>query len=570
MLNKFRYIRIIHRLKAFYRRHLIFHSIFGRVIFIITLLSLFLFLSFGFIFRSVYKNHLNTVITQNGNNIGSVVEGALYRSMLMNDKQQLQNTLDLIKTMPGIDEVSLYNSKDELAYASFSYKSSVKGDAECKHCHENLREMFPLKEKAYRIINEYSACNASAKSNAKPFRQLMIRSPILNDRTCSVSSCHAHNETQEVLGSLIIKMPLKNIDTAVARSSKRFFIMAAISTVLLVLILIVFTRRKIKHPLNAIVTASEAVAAGNTDMRLEITPDLLNDMRTVSMAFNNMLDKLSNANQELKNWSDHLEDMVRKKSDELTKMQGEMIHVEKMASLGKLSSSVAHEINNPLTSVLTFTKIVHKQLEKQNHAELNLSVIKYLNIIESETKRCGDIVKGLLDFSRKDRQNFEVKHLHDILTYTHHLLDHQMRVSDIEFRMDFSAECDLVFCNDNQLKQACVAILVNACDAVSGPGAITIRTENPDENHVKFSISDTGNGISEEDMKHIFEPFFSSKEKTDSLGLGLAIVHGIVQNHKGKIIISSEIMKGTTVSVTLPLNKNQHTANDKEHYDTDC
>ncbi len=546
------------RLLGFYRKHLKFHSsIFGRVILIITLLSVFLFLSFGIIFKTVYEDIFNTIIIQNGNNIGSVVEGALYRSMLKNDKTQLQNTLDLIKNMPGIDEVSLYDSKDELAYTSFSYNTSVKGETECKLCHPNIREMFPLKEKAYHIINEMNECNKFVKNKNGHFRQLMIRSPILNDRTCYVSACHAHTETQEVLGSLIIKMPLHDIDMAVSRSSGNFFILAALSTFLLVFILIIFTRKKIKAPLNAIVSASEAVAAGNQDMRLEIRPGLLDDMRTVSQAFNNMLDSLKRANEELLNWSEQLEYKIQKKSDELSKIHNELIHVEKMASLGKLSSSVAHEINNPLTGVLTFTKLVHKQLAKQDmNPESRESMLKYLTIIENETKRCGNIVKGLLSFSRKEQQNFEPAPLHEILDYVFQLMEYQMKTINIKLIKDFKATSDTVLCNANHLKQACVAVLVNAGEAISGTGKIVIETENPDAGHIRFSISDTGSGIADEDMKHIFEPFFTSKNKPQSVGLGLAVVHGIVQNHQGKIDVVTTIDKGTTFSIVLPLCKN--------------
>ena len=417
-----------------------------------------------------------------------------------------------------------------------------------------MQDMFPQNEKSYRIIDEVSACSMTASGNGH--RQLLIRSPIFNEKSCYTAACHAHSESEEVLGSLIIKIPLADIDMAVSKSSREFFILAAISTFLLVLILIFFTRKNIKQPLNAIIVASEAVAKGNKEMRLEIKPNLLNDMRMVSLAFNNMLDNLSKANKELQNWSQQLEYKVQKKSEELSEIQNELIHVERIASLGKLSSSVAHEINNPLSGVLTYTKLVHKLLKRpvvdQTSRE---SMLKYLTIIESETKRCGDIVKGLLDFSRKDQQNFENKHLHAILKDTYNLMAHQMKMADIHFYTDFSASSDLIYCNENQIKQACVAILVNACEAISGNGEITIKSSLQDTDHIKFDISDNGAGISTENMNHIFEPFFSAKEKTNSIGLGLAIVHGIVQSHKGKIEIVSEVGKGTTLSIILPLAK---------------
>jgi two-component system, NtrC family, sensor kinase len=539
----------------FYNKYLRFRSsIYSRVIFIITVLAIFLFLSFGLIFRSVYQKYLSTVIRQNGNNIGSMVEGALYYSMLQNDKSTLQSTLDIINTMPGIDEVNMYDHDDSLVYSSFPLDTIAQSNPNCKSCHPEIRSMFPLKEKSYRIIDEQSACKMSA--NKKGHRQLLIRSPIYNESSCYLSSCHAHQESDEVLGSLIIKVPLQDLDLAVVKSSRNFFLFATITTLLLVSFLILFTRKNIKNPLKAIINASEAVAKGDRSMRLEIRPDLVDDMRMVSIAFNNMLDNLNLANKELENWSHQLEYKVQKKSEELSDIQNELIHVERIASLGKLSSSVAHEINNPLSGVLTYTKLVHKNLSKlEIDDKAKESMLKYLKVIESETKRCGDIVKGLLDFSRKDQENLENKSLHKILKDTYNLMSHQMKMADINFYTNFTAHSDLIYCSENQIKQACVAILVNSSEAVAENGEILIKTLNPDEDHVRLEISDNGVGINPADMPHIFEPFFSAKQKESGIGLGLAIVHGIVQSHKGKIEIESEPGKGTTLSIILQLVK---------------
>jgi len=550
---------------GFYRKYLRFRSsIFSRVIYIIATLSLILFLSFGLIFKSVYEEYLNTVIRQNGNNIGSMVEGALYYSMLKNDKSSLQSTLDIINTMPGIDEANMYDKNDRLVYSSFVFDTAAQSNPDCKACHVSINDLFPGTEKSYRIIDKVSAC--SMTTSGEGHRQLLIWSPIFNEKSCYVSACHAHTSSEKMLGSFIIKIPLQDLDTAVFYSSRNFFLMAAITTILLVSFLIMFTRKKIKMPLNALISASEAVAKGDKSTRLEITPNLLDDMRMVSVAFNNMLDNLNLANKELENWSHQLEYKVQRKSEELSEIQNELIHVERIASLGKLSSSVAHEINNPLSGVLTYTKLVHKQLSKLDMDERTKeSMLKYLTVIENETKRCGDIVKGLLDFSRKDQQNFENKHLHQILKDTYLLLSHQMKMADINFYNDFTATEDLIHCSENQIKQACVAIIVNASEAVVENGEILMKTVNPDPNHIKITISDNGVGIAAADISHIFEPFFSAKQKASGIGLGLAIVHGIVQSHNGKIEIDSEPGKGTTLSIILPLAINKDPENDKKN-----
>ncbi len=543
--------------KAIFTKYVKFRSsIYGRVVMVITILSIFLFVSFSLIFRSVNEQYLNTVIRQSGNNIGSIVEGALYHSMLENDKSSLQSTLDVINTLPGIDEVNMYDSDDNLVYSSIPTDTiNSHGNPNCTSCHANIRSMFSGKGKSYRIISTDSDCKMAHNDSSS--RHLLIRSPIMNEKSCYTSSCHAHKATDTLLGSLVIKIPLKNLDAAVTKSSTEFFLLAIFTTLSLASVLIFFTRKRIKDPLNALIKVSIAVANGDKSTRVDIEPNQLDDMRMVSKAFNDMLDNLQSATDELKNWSQQLEYKVQKKSEELGAAQNELMHVERLASLGKLSSSVAHEINNPLSGILIYTKLLSKQMSNPELYVLKKdSMLKHLKMIENETKRCGDIVKGLLDFSRKDQDDFEQKHLHEILQETYDLMTHPIKIANISFLTDFSAVSDLIYCSPNQIKQACVAIIVNASEAVLENGEILIRTKNPDEDSINFEISDNGLGIAAEDIPHIFEPFFSTKQNASGIGLGLAIVHGIVQNHKGKIQVKSDVGSGTTISVTIPLIKN--------------
>jgi two-component system NtrC family sensor kinase len=132
-------------------------------------------------------------------------------------------------------------------------------------------------------------------------------------------------------------------------------------------------------------------------------------------------------------------------------------------------------------------------------------------------------------------------------------MSHPMKVANVSFLADFGARADMINCSPNQIKQICIAMLVNASEAVGEHGEVVIRTHNPDEDHVRIEITDNGVGIPEEDIPHIFEPFFSTKQKESGIGLGLAIVHGIVQSHKGKTDVKSVVGKETTVAITLPL-----------------
>ncbi len=527
-------------------------SIYGRVVLIITVSSVFLFVSFGVVFRSVNENYIQSVISENGNNIGHLVESTLYKAMMENNQSSLQDILDQINLMSGIDNVSMYDNHNRLAYTSIINGVGNKSDPDCIRCHQNLDQLFSAEDKSYRIVDADSECIMNPQGGN--FRNLLIKSPILNNPTCSTAECHAHRPEEKVLGSLIIKMPLQGLDSALKQSTTDYFLMAALLTALLILFLIFFTNKKIKSPLNEIVLASEAVTRGDKSKRLQIKPNQLSDLRLVSYAFNEMLDNLQAANLELENWSQQLEYKVQKKSEELGQIQNELINIERIASLGRLSLSVAHEINNPLSGILVYTKLIHKQLSNPNldHEKIN-GMLKNLKLIESETKRCGDIVKGLLDFSKKGQEGFEPKHLNEILMDTFKLLDHTMKIKEIAFISDLAARKDLIFCSPNQVKQCCLAILVNATEAVAKNGEILVKTSNPGENQIRIDFTDNGVGIAPDDIPHIFEPFFTTKEKTSGTGLGLSIVHGIVQNHKGKIDVKSERGIETVITLTFAL-----------------
>jgi len=533
-------------------------SLYGRVVIIITVLSLIFFVTFGLIFRSVNKGHLNKVFQQDGSNIAAIVEGALYHSMLTNDNGALKNTIDVINGLPGIEDVNMYDSQHNLVYSSYADDPDGHSNPNCKDCHEDIKLLFPGTDKSIRVINIDHECEMTNRDY--DYSLLMVNSPILNQPSCYTAACHAHKETDEVLGSFVIRIPLEGLDTALKQSSGDFFLLAACSTILLLTFLILFTRREIDKPLNAIIRASEAVSKGDRSTRLNLDSSKLKDVKLVSSTFNKMLDNLQSATGELENWSQQLEYKVQKKSEEISEMQNELVHIERIASLGKLSSSVAHEINNPLSGVLTYTKLVHKQILKLELAdEKKESLSKYLHVIEDETKRCGEIVKGLLDFSRSDKLDFKPHHLHRILKETCMLIEHQMKIENISFHTDFSATQDTILCNGNQMKQVGLAILMNASEAVQENGIVQIATSNPDDDHIKLEISDNGSGIAPDDILHIFEPFFSTKEKASGIGLGLAIVHGIVQSHQGKIKVVSELEKGTTMAISLPLAKSPDT-----------
>ncbi len=203
-------------------------SIYGQVVIIIAILSVFLLVSFGAIFRSVNKEYMESIIQQSGSNVCLLVEGALFQHMMENDKTALQNMLNIINEMPGIEDVNMYDNEENLVHSSFAANPDGHNDPNCKDCHENISNMFPRKEKSFTIINIDSECSMNQKNYDT--RLLLIKSPILNTKSCYTASCHAHPEKEEVLGSFIIRVPLESVDANLNKS----FILASFTTLLLV------------------------------------------------------------------------------------------------------------------------------------------------------------------------------------------------------------------------------------------------------------------------------------------------------------------------------------------------
>jgi two-component system NtrC family sensor kinase len=227
-----------------------------------------------------------------------------------------------------------------------------------------------------------------------------------------------------------------------------------------------------------------------------------------------------------------------------------------MASLGMLAAVVAHEINNPLTGVLTYSKLLRKMMDHGGPPPDRLADIRrYLKTIESETARCGDIVGNLLDFSRKSGAKTEEADLNGIVERTLFLIDHKLQLLEIRLETDFSPDVSTVICDADQIQQALLALFMNAMDAMPEGGILKVATrlgETTDkgEREVEIEITDSGIGIPEEVMPRLFDPFFTTKEDKESVGLGLSVVQGIVKSHHGRIDVHSE-PGNTTFVITL-------------------
>jgi len=231
---------------------------------------------------------------------------------------------------------------------------------------------------------------------------------------------------------------------------------------------------------------------------------------------------------------------------ELEQTHAQLIKTEKFASLGQLAAGVAHEINNPLGTITIYSHLLLKSLENEDPRKEDLE------LIISEASRAKDIVQGLLSFARETKLRESEMNINDLLEDVLALITNQPMFYNIKIEKSFYQDIPTINADETKLKQVFLNIILNAAQAMEGKGKLTIST-TADKKQIKIRIQDTGPGIPPENMDKLFSPFFTTKEK--GTGLGLAISYGIIEHHKGKIDVYSELEKGSTFTITLPITK---------------
>jgi len=228
--------------------------------------------------------------------------------------------------------------------------------------------------------------------------------------------------------------------------------------------------------------------------------------------------------------------------------QDELIRIEKMTSLGQMAASIAHEINNPLAGVLTYTKLLQKKIA--GNTFIKDEGLDQLSRMESEISRCSRIIRNLLDFARQTEPMLRLVDVNQVLEQVLAMVGHQAQLQNVEVIKQFGPSLPKVMADFDQLQQVFTNLTLNAIQAMSGGGRLTLRTST-ENSQVKIDVEDTGCGIPKENLSKLGTPFFTTKEKGKGVGLGVAVVYGIVERHKGRVNVKSEIGRGTTFSVCL-------------------
>lgn len=291
--------------------------------------------------------------------------------------------------------------------------------------------------------------------------------------------------------------------------------------------------QRISTPINKLVNASQQVAQGNLDVKVTVASS--DELQSLANSFNMMNEALKKRDEQLKAFTTQ-----------------KIIESERLALVGQLAAHVAHDLNSPLQGIVTFS---HLMIE--DHPCDNPAHVASLEKIVGQANRCRDIIRGLLDFSRQRKPDKALNNINTVLGSCISLVEHQALFHNIKITKNLEENLPLAIIDASQMERVFINMIMNAAEAMEGNGELTLITRfHPGKETIEIVFSDTGPGISKENLKKIFDPFFTTKDVGHGTGLGLAISYGIIQSHKGDVSVYSDIGHGTSFVVSLPLRAN--------------
>lgn len=255
----------------------------------------------------------------------------------------------------------------------------------------------------------------------------------------------------------------------------------------------------------------------------------------------------------IRDMTQEVSERILLQTEALKKDLTRVVKEDRLASLGRLVASVCHEINNPITSIVTFTKLVLSYLREMDPAAKSPDLERYLELSFREALRCGGIVKNLLTFARQDTVEATNIDIIEMINTISLLTNHQLQLAEVKFQLDLPPAPFTTWGDYGQIQQCLLNLIFNAIDAMPGGGNLLIKgQEDETGDFILLEVTDTGQGIDPENLQHIFEPFFTTKTEGKGVGLGLSMVYGIIHEHRGTIEVDSVPDKGTTFRIKLP------------------
>jgi two-component system, NtrC family, sensor kinase len=491
------------------------------------------------------RQHLEEATLASAERVSDVIKRSTTYYMLRNDREGLYHAIQTMADEPGMVKVRILDQEGRVSYSTDAAEVSHvldKSAEACYGCHNQSQPLARLnRPDRFRIYR-----------NGGGQRVLGIITPIENQASCSNAACHAHPAAQQVLGVLDTNLSLAKADAQIAVSSARSLSYTAMAMLVVAVMSWLFVWWVVDKPIRALKNGTEHLSQGELGYQIEVQSQ--DEAGDLARSFNGMSLQLRAANEEIVRWARTLEDRVDEKTKELRSAQDHMLHVEKMASLGKMAAVVAHEVNNPLSGILTYAKLLRKWVESgQAEHEKREEAMQCLELIAAESRRCGELIKNLLSLSRTAPMNVQSTDLGVVIDRSLLLVRHQLDLAGVELQVTVARDLPRVPCDPAQIEQVLIALIMNAIDAMPRGGNLWLDARlSDDETEVEIQVRDDGAGIAPDILPRIFEPFLTTKETGHGVGLGLAISRGIVERHNGNIEVKSELGRGTTFVITLP------------------
>ncbi len=482
--------------------------------------------------------------------VTDVIVASTRYAMLVNKRDIAEKIITDIARQKGIERVRVISADGTIIHSNHPAETgySVEQSEEpCVQCHKTDK---PLKqvpdEERWRIIESPGGHRTLATMHA-----------IRNEPSCSSASCHEHPASQTVLGIVDVAYSLDEIDQSI-KTHGLHIIGISLGVILLISVSVgVLLQRLIYLPLKDLESGVEKLASGRRDPNIPVRSD--DEFGHVASSFNAMAKALNDSRRELEELVQTLELKIEERTQELRVAEAEIAQGEKLASVGVLAAGIAHELNNPLTGVLTFTSLLRRKMPDGSEDAEDL------DLVIRETRRCAAIIKRLLDFAREKVPVKGWFDLNQVIEETIRFTDRPASLRQIEITADLDPGLPQVWGDADLIKQIVLNLLVNAQQAIEAQGSIRVATRpymakapaKPGVEAlpmVEIVVKDNGCGIPEANLQRIFDPFFTSKEVGKGTGLGLSVSYGIVKAHGGRINVESVVGEGSTFHILLPIN----------------
>jgi two-component system NtrC family sensor kinase len=501
----------------------------------------------GYFNLSVQKSRLVRTMVMGADQLSRSLTSATWHAMLDDHREAAYEIMRVIADKQGVDRIRMFNRDGRLMFSTDAHETTSTGvvhDDVCNSCHD----IAPARQKPT------AGSRVRFTDSPEGEHTLNMITPIYNEPACSSAECHAHPKQIKVLGVLDLALRLD----PVTQQARTMTLQTVASTGVVVIIgaafVILFTRLFVARPIRELIEGTKDVSAMELDRPIEIA-HRSQELDELVDSFNAMRGRVKKAMSDLNEFTQTLETKVAERTQELNAAQRKLLQADRLASLGQLAASVAHEINNPISGVLNLSMLLERIMANGTlPAGREAEVRKYLAQISAETARVGRIVSDLLAFSRRSKPQRAPADLNRLIRSTVGLVSHKLKLVEAETVFDLADDLPPVKCDPSQMQQVILNLVLNAAEAMQAKrgGKLTVRTRVVPDG-VELQVQDTGEGIAPENLTKIFDPFFTTKPEGKGVGLGLAVLYGIIKAHDGEVEVTSRRDAGTTFTVTLPL-----------------